>query len=636
MLNKDIKTLQTLHKQKSPLTFSLSLAALGIVYGDIGTSPLYAMRESLDKLPINLTNILGVLSLIFWSLILIISIKYLVILFRADNDGEGGILALLALLKQFLGDKARIILLIGIFGAGLMLGDGMLTPAISVLSAIEGLTVIAPSFTNWIIPMTVVILISLFSIQSYGTSKIGIIFGPIILIWFITLAILGASQIIQNPIVLKAISPWYAIEFFRTNGWNGYIHLGGIFLVVTGGEALYADMGHLGKKPIRLSWFLVALPALLLNYFGQGANLLNNPAAILNPFYLSAPVWFLFPLLIIATLATIIASQAVISATFSLTKQAILLGLYPHLSIKQTSDVKGQIYVPQMNFILAIGTLLLIITFKNSKSLTHAYGIAVNLDMILTVLLIAYLAIKKWQWNPIIIIVMFSFFAIIDIAFLGANILKVETGGWVPVAFASVCAFIMYTWQKGMYHLRETYYMKKVELTKILKQFDYQSLQRLPGMTAIFITDVYDKSGGSFLHFLAINRILPEHILIVDYRVENVPYISSDQRYNLRILKANVCELTLHYGFMDTVSIPEALSLANDKKVLPFTLDIKRATYLLEIPNVIASTQKETLAFFWQEKIFAFLVRNYSTNINIEFYQLPYNRTIALGTYYII
>jgi KUP system potassium uptake protein len=618
-------------------SFSLSLAALGIVYGDIGTSPLYAIRESLDGLPINLTDVLGVLSLIFWSLIFVISIKYLVVLFRADNDGEGGILALLALLKQFLGDKTRLTFLIGIFGAGLMLGDGMLTPAISVISAIEGFYVVAPSLSNWVMPLTLIILIALFSVQSYGTAKIGFVFGPIIFIWFVILAVLGATQILHNSIVLKAINPLYAIEFFREHGWKGYAHLGGVFLVVTGGEALYADMGHLGKTPIRISWFTVALPGLLLNYFGQGAYLLNHPEAIANPFYLIAPSWFLFPLLIIATMATIIASQAVISATFSLTKQAVLLGLYPHLPIQQTSDVqKGQIYVPQMNFILAIGTMILILTFKNSNALAHAYGIAVNLVMILTSMLIAYFAIKKWQWNPLIIILMFSFFGIIDLAFLGANIQKLLTGGWVPIIFALACAFIMYTWQSGMLHLREHYYIKKEELSKVLKQLDYKSITKLPGKTIVFITDIYDKSGGSLLHFLKFNQVLPEHILIVSYTVENIPYVSLANRFEVKCLSKNICELTLHYGFMDTVSIPLALYGANKKNVLPFSLNVETASYLMEIPTVLASRHKKTLEFYWQEKLFAFLVRNYSTNINIEFYQLPYNRTMALGTYYVI
>jgi KUP system potassium uptake protein len=623
--------------QQKQALFPLSLAALGVVYGDIGTSPLYAMRQSLDGLPINLTAVLGILSLIFWSLVVIISIKYLILLFRADNEGEGGILALLALIKRTSVDRPQLFFLLGIFGAGLMLGDGMLTPAISVISAIEGLEVIHPHFANWVLPLTAIILITLFAVQSFGTTKIGFIFGPVILFWFVTIALLGIVQIINNPIVLHAVNPWYGLNFLYQNGWKGYFLLGGVFLVVTGGEALYADLGHFGKKPIRLSWFLVALPSLLLNYFGQGANLLAHPEAIENPFYFLAPSWFFFPLIIIATLATIIASQAVISATFSLTKQAVLLGLYPHLPIVQTSGTRiGQIYIPQMNLILAIGTLFLIFTFKNSNALTHAYGIAVNLVMVLTSILIMYLAVKKWQWSWFTVICLFSFLGVIDFAFLGANLDKLHTGGWVPVVFATTCAFIMYTWNKGRIYLHETYYLQKDRLSKILKQLDYKSLNRLPDTTAIFITDIYDKSGGSFLHFLKLNRTLPEHILIVNYSVENIPYVLSADRFQVTCHSENICELTLHYGFMDSVSIPQALYVANDRGLLPFPVDIDKTTYMLEIPNVVASRQMKSMGFFWQEKLFAFLVRNYSANLNIEFYQLPFNRTVAIGTYYLI
>lgn len=616
---------------------SLSLAALGIVYGDIGTSPLYALRESLNGVSINLAAILGILSLIFWSLILIISIKYLVILLRADNEGEGGILALLALIKRVCFVRPKLFFFIGIFGAGLMLGDGMLTPAISVLSAIEGFHVINPALSEWVMPLTCFILVVLFSVQSFGTERIGIIFGPVILVWLVTLAMLGLLHIIHNPIVLQAVNPLYGLTFIYQNGWKGYSLLGGIFLVVTGGEALYADLGHFGKKPMRLSWFLVALPCLLLNYFGQGANLLAHPEAIINPFYLLAPRWFSFPLLILATLATIIASQAVISATFSLTKQAVLLGLYPHLQIIQTSRTKiGQIYIPQMNLVLAIGTLFLVFTFKNSNALTHAYGIAVNLVMVLTNILIMYFAIKKWQWNWISIICLFSFFGAIDLAFLGANIQKLLTGGWLPILFASVCAFIMYTWNQGRTYLYQTYSLRKEKLSKILKQLDYKCLHRLPDTTAIFITDIYDRSGGSFLHFLKLNRTLPAHILILNYEVQNIPYVLWEHRFKITSLNENICELTLQYGFMDTVSVPQALSIANEQKLLSFPIDVDTAIYMLEIPNVVASRELKTLWFFWQEKLFAFLVRNYSANLNIDFYRLPFDRTIAIGTYYMI
>lgn len=627
----------TLQKKDVSL-YSLSLAALGIVYGDIGTSPLYAMRESLFGLPVNNMNVLGILSLIFWSLIIIISLKYLVILIRANNNGEGGILALLALVKKYLGKKEVLYVLLGMFGAGLIWGDGMLTPAISVISALEGLHVAFPAFGQWVLPLTIIILLGLFSVQSIGTARIGFFFGPILLIWFITIAVLGLIQIISNPIVLQAINPYYAFKFFINNGFVGYGLLGGVFLVVTGGEALYADLGHFGKIPIRLSWFIVVLPCLLLNYFGQGAYLLKNPYAIINPFYLIAPKWFYLPLLILATVATIIASQAVISATFSLTRQAILLGFFPRLPIVQTSELRGgQIYIPQMNTMLAIGTILLVLTFKDANALTHAYGIAVNLDMVLTTILLFILASKKWNWNKFLLVVLFGFLGLIDLAFLGANLQKLTTGGWVPIVFASACAFIMYTWYKGRLYLKEACYVKKDEFVKMLNNLDYEKLHHLKNTTAIFITDIYDTSGGSFLHYLRMNKTLPENALIVNYIVENVPYVSSLKRFEITKLKdEHICELTLHYGFMDTVSIPQALYVANDRGILPFEVQIEKATYLIEIPHVLATKKQKVLPFFWQEKIFAFLVRNYSANLNIEFYQLPYNRTMAVGTYYLI
>lgn len=636
ILNQLMEKLMQGSTSNNKTLFSLSVAALGVVYGDIGTSPLYAMRESLSGLAINLIDVLGVLSLIFWALIFVISIKYLCIVFRADNDGEGGILALLALLKRA-NHSGKLLFIIGIFGGGLMLGDGMLTPAISVVSAIEGVNVILPAFAHWVLPLSCVILIVLFAMQSYGTAKIGFSFGPIIFIWFCTLGILGITQILHNPVVLNAINPYYGIEFLHHNGWKGYALLGGVFLVVTGGEALYADLGHFGKNPIRLSWFFIALPGLLLDYFGQGAYLLNHPSAIANPFYIIAPTWFAIPLLILATFATIIASQAVISASFSLAKQAVLLGLYPNLRIVQTSATeKGQVYVPQINFILATGTLILILTFKNSSALTHAYGIAVNLVMVLVSIMIVYAARKIWHWSIPKIALIFSLLLFIDFAFLGANLEKVVTGGWVPILFATACAFIMYTWNKGMEYIRNAYYMKKETLPKILKQLHYKSINQLPNATAIFITDVYDKSGGSFLHFLKLSRAMPENVLILSYLVENIPYVPLANRFEATCIDPNICQLTLHYGFMDFIDIPQALSQINEKNILNFSINIDSVTYMVDIPNVIAIRKKKTLSFFWQEKLFEFLVRNYSTNLNIDFYRLPYNRTIAIGTYFVI
>lgn len=616
---------------------ALSMAALGVVFGDIGTSPLYAIRETLNDVPITVVNVLGVLSLIFWSLIAIVSVKYLVLLLRADNDGEGGILALTALLQHKKVTRSKLFFVIGILGAGLMLGDGMLTPAISVISALEGINIFVPALSHWILPGTCLILVALFAVQSFGTAKIGIVFGPVLFIWFSVLGCIGSYHIAKNPVVLQAVNPYYAVEFFCQQGWRAYALLGGVFLVMTGGESLYADLGHFGKKPIRVIWFLLVLPCLLLNYFGQGAFLLQHPEAIANPFFMQVSPMYLLPLIILATIATIIASQSVISATFSVTKQAVLLGFYPHLPIVQTSGFqRGQIYIPQMNLILAIGTLVLVLTFKNSNALTHAYGIAVNLVMFLTTILLVHLVMHVWRWHRFSVIGLCALLGSIDIAFLGANIQKVITGGWVPVLFASICAFIMYTWDMGRQYLYQTYVLKKEEFLNKLKQLNCNNLNRLPNVTAIFITDIYDKSGSSFLNFLQLNKTLPDRILIVNYVVENIPYVASINRLELHCLTSNICEATLHYGFMDIISIPQALYVANDRSLFPFTVDIDDAMYFIEISNVVASRKQRTMWFFWQEKLFSFLVRNYSANLNIEFYQLPYDKTVAIGTYYLI
>ncbi|MCL9685849.1 potassium transporter Kup [Legionella maioricensis] len=623
--------------EKNKFSYGLTLGALGIVYGDIGTSPLYALKVALDNLLINQANVLGVLSLIFWCLIIIISFKYLMIIFRADNDGEGGILALLALMKLKSTKYQSLFYIVAIFGAGLLLGDGMLTPAISVISAVEGFSTLSSSFTPYILPTACIIFILLFMLQSKGTASIGYLFGPLILIWFVTIAILGLLQVIANPIVLQAVNPYYAITFLVNAGINGYLLLGGIFLVVTGGEALFADIGHFGKNPIRASWFTLVLPCLILNYFGQGANLLQHPEAISNPFYMIAPSWFYVPLIVIATIATVIASQAVISATFSLTKQAVLLSLCPRIPIIQTSrEHSGQIYVPQINFILFTGTLLFSLFFKTSDNLAHAYGIAVNFYMLLVDAMVAYAAISIWHWSKFNVALIFGMFLTIDFAFLGANLHKFLTGGWVPTTFALLIAFIMYTWKYGLEYLRKNFYLNKEDISKILKQLQYKSLNQLPGVTAIFITDVYDNSGGSFLHFLKLSRSVPENVLIVNYIVDNIPHVHFSQRYEISCLDEKVCKLTIHYGFMENISIPRALERASKKNLLPFKLNIDHATYMVEIPNVMASKSKRSLAFYYQEKLFAFLMRNYSANLNIEFYKLPYNRTIAIGTYCIL
>lgn len=619
-------------KSKGAKTIPLTLAAIGIVYGDLGTSPLYAFRESLKGLPVTVDNVLGILSLIFWALITLISTKYLVFVLNADNDGEGGILAMLALLKKNNESAFKLFFGTAIFGTALLIGDGMITPAISVISAIEGLNVITPAFKHLTMPITIIILIILFMSQRHGTAKISHFFAPIMCIWFVTIGVLGASHLSDNIIIFNALNPYYGVKFFMNNGWSGYAVLGGVFLVVTGGEALYADLGQFGKSAIRLGWYGLALPCLLLNYFGQGAYILVNPAAINNPFYALAPEWFSYPLLFIATLATIIASQAVITATFSITKQAILLDLYPKVPIIQTSsEEKGQVYIPQMNFFLAVGTLFFVLAFKNSSAMAHAYGIAVNLEMITVTIIMMYVASKLWQWSIIKIVSLLLIFLLIELAFLGSNLHKVLTGGWVPILFAMVSVTIMVTWYEGMKYLRTIFYQRKGTLKENLSAFQTEKLQHLSDKIAVFVCEPYDESAASLLDYFKLNAAIPETILILKINITNEPYVSSDKRYELTKLDKHIYSLIIHVGFMQLINIPFTLSIAKKKGVFPFEIDFKQVTYLIEITHITATERKSTLPFFWQEKLFAFLMRN--SSVDIEFYHLPYNRTIAIGNY---
>jgi len=617
---------------KTNNTLTLSLGALGVVYGDLGTSPLYALQQTLPGEAITPENILGVLSIVFWSLILVISTCYVSVFLRADNDGEGGVLSLLSLLKRKDKKFPRWLFLMGIVGAGLLLGDGMITPAISVISAMEGLKVISPGFSHLIVPISFVILLILFSCQHLGTGKISFFFGPVLLCWFITIGTLGGVAIFHNPTVLYAINPYYAFDFFYHGGWHAYLLLGGIFLTITGAEAMYADLGHFGRNPIRLGWFAIALPGLLLNYFGQGANLMRSPEAINNLFYTLAPDWFAYPLLILATIATIIASQAVITASFSLTRQAILLNVCPRLSIIHTSkEETGQVYVPQINFILAIGTLSLVLIFKSSDNLAAAFGMAVNLVMLIVAILVMCVARQSWKWSLTKISLVFSLVILIDLAFLGSNLHKIFEGAWIPLVFAMLISFIMITWQKGVELLRTSFYMKKISLPDIIKQLDQKTLNHLEDLTMIFITDPYDNSGGSFLNYIKLNRILPKQVLIVSIVIENYPYITDKKRFELTKLTTGVYNLILHYGFMQLINITKTLALGEKMKLFPFTLDVSKATFLVEIINIVMTQKKYPRLFYWQKRLFNFLLRN--SALDIEFFRLPYNRTIAIGAY---
>ncbi|MBS0351055.1 MAG: KUP/HAK/KT family potassium transporter [Proteobacteria bacterium] len=611
--------------------FALSFGALGVVYGDIGTSPLYSLRQALLHLPANASNIYGVLSLVFWYLVLIICCKYLLIILRADNDGEGGILALSSLLKQSLKTEGKLLVFITIVGIGLIIGDGMITPAISVLSAVEGLESISLEFSKLIIPVTLVILLLLFWLQRIGTGKIGNLFAPIILIWFATIGILGLLQIVHNPGILAAINPYYAYHFFVQEKMMALIALGGVFLCVTGGEALYADIGHFNKNSIRLAWFTVALPGLLLNYFGQGANLLAHPSAITNPFYSLSPQWFLPVLIVLATLSTIIASQAIISAVFSIIKQATLLNLIPRFKIIQTSIIeKGQIYVPLINLFLVAGTCGLVIMFKSSENLGNAYGIAVNLYMIITTILVAQVAYTVWRWH-FLGMCSFVLFLIIDIANLLGNSFKFLTGGWIPLIITAAGIIIMYTWRKGFKQLRRLNYQEALSDSTIIADLNAKTIPRLPG-TTLFITDPYDEMGGSLLHHLKINRILTKTVVFVSVLIENKPFTPLSEKFEILQKAEGFYLLNIHYGFAEDVHLPNILEVMTKTMTLPFQIDVKNMAFFVEIIAIEITKNRIDSLWGWQKYLFSFMLRNAVPDI--QFYSLPYNKTVAIGTYF--
>ncbi len=520
----------------------LSFAALGVVYGDIGTSPLYAIRECFHgphAIAPTPSNILGVLSLIFWSLIIVISIKYLVFVLRAHNQGEGGILSLTALatpIKPSGKSERWFLIMMGIFGAALLYGDGIITPAISVLGAIEGLSVATPLLSPFVVPITISILIALFLFQSYGTAKVGKVFGPVTLLWFVTLALLGASQIARFPEVLVAVNPVYGLRFFLETGWHGFLILGSVFLVVTGGEALYADMGHFGVRPIRLVWFTIVLPALLLNYFGQGALLLENPGAVENPFYRLAPEWALYPMIMLATSAAIIASQAVISGAFSLTMQAVQLGFSPRLKINHTSTrMYGQIYIPAINWALMAGCIAIVIGFQTSSNLAAAYGVAVTSTMIITTVLFYVVARHRWRWGLLQAGSLTLIFLIVDVAFFGANIIKVAHGGWFPLLLALLVFIVMTTWKNGRRILNERIQSEARSLEEFLKEIARSRPTRVRG-TAIFMNGNASRTPPALMLNLAHNKVLHERVLFLTVKTRQIPYVSSEERIEVEII----------------------------------------------------------------------------------------------------
>jgi KUP system potassium uptake protein len=608
----------------------LTLTAIGVVYGDIGTSPLYAMRECFygsHSVPPTFENVLGVLSLIVYSLVLVVSVKYIAIVMRADNQGEGGILALTSLLPDWntgTGFRRRTLIMLGIFGAALLYSDGMITPPITVLGAVEGLKVATPVFDEFLVPIAVLLLVVLFSIQQYGTRRVGGLFGPIMVIWFITLATLGISWIVRTPAVLGALDPRHAVWFFGENGAHGFAVLGTVFLAVTGAEALYADMGHFGKEPIRLAWFILVLPALVLNYFGQGALLLQNAKAAEQPFFLLAPSWALLPLVVLATMAAIIASQALISGAFSLTRQAIQLGYSPRLDIDHTSSEEmGQVYVPQVNWGLMVATIVIVVGFRSSAALAAAYGIAISMTMVITAVLLHVVATERWKWPLPVALMLTGTFLVVDLAFFGANLLKFLQGGWLPLLIAWFLFTLMTTWKSGRSILAERLTARAIPLEDFMAAVDAHPPARVPG-TAVFMTAQPQGTPPALAHNLRHNKVLHEHVIVLTVRTQPVPYVPYNEQVDVQPLGTGVYNVSVRYGFMQDPHVPDALRIAREKGA---QMDEDDMTYFLGRETIIV-TKRPGMAM-WREKLFVLMARNAVRAT--AFFRLPAERVVELG-----
>ncbi|WP_421953859.1 potassium transporter Kup [Polaromonas sp.] len=614
---------------KSSLS-ALTLGAIGIVYGDIGTSVLYAVKTvfSSGYVPLSTENIFGILSIFFWTLTVIVSIKYVMLVLRADNHGEGGTAALLALASNAVKHKPalrRRLLLIGMFGAALFYGDGVITPAISVLSAVEGLEIVSPAFTRYVIPLTLLILFALFLVQKRGTGGIGKFFGPITLLWFVAIGVLGVVQIVGNPAILKALSPWYALKFMFASPGTTFVILGAIVLCVTGAEALYADLGHFGKRPIRLAWFGIVMPALTLNYFGQGALLLSNPAAVKNPFYMMMPEWALLPMVGLATAATVIASQALISGAFSATKQIVQLGYLPrlymvHTSIKET----GQIYIPFINWALFVAIAMAVVFFKSSDSLATAYGIAVCGNMLITTILTFYVIRYGWQYPLALCIAATGVFFVIDFAFLASNALKFVEGGWFPIMIAGAIFTLMVTWKEGRYILNKKLRADAIDLKSFLEAVFVSPPARVEG-TAVFLTVEPGTVPNALLHNLKHNKVLHDTNLFVTVRNHEVPWIGLDKRLEIESLGRHCWQVVIHYGFKNDPDVPSALQQMRGRgcETEPMT-----TSYFLSRDTVVP-TIGDGMAQ-WREKLFAQMHRNAGSAA--DFLNLPNNAVVELGS----
>ncbi len=618
------------HSAPSPGFWALTLGSIGVVYGDIGTSPLYALRESVLAAvgagnPAGEAVVLGILSLVIWALLVVVTAKYVLLLLHADNNGEGGTLALMALAQRGLGRRGSAVILLGIISGALFYGDAVITPALSVLSAIEGLKIVTPAFNSYVVPITVLILIGLFVVQSRGTARIAAFFGPITLVWFITLAAAGIWHVAQNPIVLAAFNPLQGISFLIAHRLVGFLTLGAVFLVVTGAEALYADLGHFGRRPIQAAWLFVALPALTLNYLGQGALVLADPKNIENPFFLLYPDWALLPMVALATAATVIASQAVITGAYSLTRQAISLGLLPRFEIRHTSAALfGQIYMPRVNTLLLLGVLLLVLMFRSSSALASAYGIAVTGTMVVTSML-AFVAIwKVWRWSAIAAACVIGPFLLIDLTFLSANMLKIVEGGWMPLALGSMVMLVMYTWRRGTRILTEKTRRLELPLADLIKMLEKKPPARVPG-TAIFLTSDPMSAPTALLHSLKHYKVLHERNAILTIESDPLPRVDPADRVRLEAVSGTFSRILLRFGFMETPNVPQALAIA---RKLGWHFDIMSTTFFLSRRTLRPAETSHMPR--WQDRLYIALGR--TANDATDYFQIPTGRVVEVGT----
>jgi len=616
---------------RSPAALAgLTLGALGVVYGDIGTSPLYALKEIFRAGHVTMSpeHVLGVLSLVFWTITVVVSLKYVVLILRADNHGEGGLIAMLALAMQAVADRPRLrraLLMLGLFGTAVFFGDGVITPAISVLSAVEGLQVAAPALDRAVIPLTLLVLTALFAFQRLGTGKVGRLFGPVTLLWFVVLTALGLPHIVREPAVLAALNPWHAMLFVAEQPLVAFLALGAVVLVVTGGEALYADLGHFGKRPIRLAWFAVVLPALVINYFGQGALLLADPLAVENPFFLMAPAWARLPLVGLATAATVIASQALITAAFSVTRQAIQLGLLPRMRVQHTSAREaGQIYVPVVNWSLYALVVLAVVLFESASELASAYGIAVTLDMSITTIMTFFVIRHGWKLALPLSIAATGMFLVVDLTFFASNSLKLLDGGWFPLAIGAAMFMLMTTWVRGRRLVGARLREDAIDLRGFLDAVFVEPPQRVRG-TAVFLAAEADLVPNALLHNLKHNKVLHEHNLFVSVQHHEVPWIGFERRVDMTPLGRDCWQVTLHFGFMNDPDVPAALGLLEGRGIPLPAMD---TSYFLS-RDTVAPAMQAGMAL-WRRKLFAALHRNAASAA--DFLHLPANRVVELGT----